>query len=166
MKIENPIFLNDQWNMIRFQVQENDRVQTYDTTIPADLENTTNKYLIALKEQYDFEELKEQYNTRLKQHRERQAYQATRAEVNQASQALKELFELKVMMFEDYPFLSKLTLEDQSLIRRAPDKTILTVVLGMLIQKYVQSNDKSILDLYEEIEDHIFEKLAAEELSQ
>ena len=68
MKIENPIFLNDQWNMVRFQVRENDRVQTYDTTIPEDLETTTNKYLIALKEQHDFEELKQQYNTRLQQH--------------------------------------------------------------------------------------------------
>lgn len=163
MKIENPIFLNDQWNMVRFQVRENDRVQTYDTTIPEDLETTTNKYLIALKEQHDFEELKQQYNTRLQQHRDRQAYAATRAEIHQASESLKELFELKVRMFEDYPFLSKLCQEDQSLVRRAPDKSLLNAILVMLIQRYTETNNLSVLDLYEEIEDHIFEKLAAEE---
>ena len=73
------------------------------------------------------------------------------------------MFELKVRMFEDYPFLSKLCQEDQSLVRRAPDKSLLNAILVMLIQRYTETNNLSVLDLYEEIEDHIFEKLAAEE---
>lgn len=164
MNIMNPMFMNDRFSVIRFQIEENGRTTVYDLNIPDDPEVALqNKYYAAINQQYDLQELKDEFTTRLEEHRRRQEYQSTRQEVVEASKSLKELFELKVMMFEDYPFLSELSTEDQALLRRAPDKAMLMVVLGMLVTKYTESKQLSILDLYEEIEDHIFSKIAEEQ---
>jgi hypothetical protein len=71
---------------------------------------------------------------------------------------LQSLFDKKLKFFNLH-FIKDLTPEEKSAIRRASDETFLTIAIVEAVQNYIKRSGKTLLELFDEIEDEEYKKL-------
>jgi 23S rRNA maturation mini-RNase III len=71
---------------------------------------------------------------------------------------LRNLFDQKLYFF-NLPFINELTDEEKSSIRRAPNATLLHIAAAASIISYTQRTGKTLIDIFDQIEDAEFETL-------
>jgi hypothetical protein len=152
-------FTSMEYDKVRFFIVNHDKgIETLaESTVPENFEYGVNKYWdLILDRYYTVEELK-QKRIEKEEHAKEMAKFRHQKELSAVENAqLKELFNLKSYYFK-MPFVENASDSDKSLVRKAPNLFTLHYVVNKLMDKYVEENDISYDDLFEEIEDVDYE---------
>lgn len=157
VKIEGVEFANNEYTRVRFKRVNAERgtIHLAELTVPENHERGVNKDWDTILDNYDLETLKQKRIDKIEQTKKRLAVERVRAESRGEAEELKELFNEKSYHIK-MPYTQ--SSDDKKLIRRAPNLTCLNYVVFELIKKYVESNDSPLEDMFDKVEDAIYDQ--------
>jgi len=150
-KLLKPRFLNPQ-TMECDLVDEKGSVQKISFALPENEQKGVNQYFDYIVENYHLEEIKAQYESELKIHRDKQRQQQLASQRRKESEELKKLFDLKAQLF-DMPFIKNCNQEMRSAIRRAPNTIVLNLIVSIAFETYIKENNMSCNDYLDYLDD-------------
>lgn len=161
--IKNPEFIDLQKTFVRFlMVDENGKETVAEFKVPENREPGVNEFWDRIVQEFDIEEMRRRRNeleTRIINERERLEKKKL-AQVQ--NEILKNLFDQKLYFF-NLPFINELTDEEKSSIRRAPNISLLNIAVSTALLGYTERTGKTLIDVFDMIEDQEFESEVAEE---
>lgn len=155
--IKNPEFIDIQKNFVRFTMQDESGKETVaEFKVPENREPGLNEFWDRIVQEFDIEEMRRKRNeleTRIINERDR-IEKKKRAQFQ--NEILKNLFDQKLYFF-NLPFINELTDEEKSSIRRAPNVSLLNIAVATALIGYMQRTEKTLIDIFDAIEDQEFE---------
>lgn len=157
IEIKDVEFANNNYTRVRFRRVDVERgvTQLAELVVPENYERGVNKDWDTILDNYDVEQLKQERQKKIELFLERREYEKTRSESLKEANELKELFNEKSHHIK-MPYAE--SDEDKTLIRRAPNNICLQYVVFELMKKYVDNNSGVIEDMFDAIEDAMYEE--------
>lgn len=154
--IKNPEYVDLEKTTIRMTlISESGLESVAEFKVPANKERGVNQYWDRIMDEFDVEAMRQARND-LERRRMRQAeMDDKRKKANEQNERLRQLFDMKIKLF-NFPFIANATMEEKAAVRRAPDMTLLMVVVTTLAQKYMQDNSLTFIDFFDQIEDILY----------
>jgi len=156
--IKNPEFIDLQKNFVRMTLEDENGKQTVaEFKVPQNRELGVNEFWDRIVAEHDVEAMRRRRNeleVRTLAERER-IEKKRKAQVE--NESLRQLFDQKLYYF-NLPFINELNDEEKSSIRRAPNLTLLQVAATSSMIGYMQRTGKTLVDIFDEIEDSEFQE--------
>lgn len=164
--IKNPEFIDIQKNFVRFlMIDESGKETVAEFKVPENKEPGVNEFWDRIVQEFDIEEMRRKRNeleSRIISERER-LEKKRKAQVE--NEILRNLFDQKLYFF-NLPFVDELTDEEKSAIRRAPNAALLHIAAAASIMSYMQRTGKTLVNIFDDIEDSEFEAAVEESKSE
>lgn len=141
---------------------ENGTVNVAEFQITKDAPEGTNAIWDRIKKEYDLNEMDVELENAIKRSAAQRDYEEKKKKASIESAKMKMLFDAKLNFF-NFPFIDQLTDEEKATIRRAPDLQMLQIAIVMVVTSYSSRTGKSLLDIFDEIEDYVYTKGTNEE---
>jgi len=159
--IKNPEFIDLQKHFVRMTlVDENGKETVAEFKVPEGRQAGLNEFWDRIVAEHDVQAMRRRRNdleTARLQEAER-IEKKKRAQIE--NEVLRQLFDQKLYFF-NLPFINELTDEEKSSIRRAPNTNLLFIAAATVFASYMQRTGKTMIDIFENIEDKEFEDAAA-----
>lgn len=160
--IKNPEFVDLQKTFVRMLlVDESGRETLAEFKVPENKEPGINEFWDRIVVEHDVEVMRKKRND-LEAMRIQEVQRLEKKKKSQIeNEILRQLFDQKLYYF-NLPFVSELTDDEKSSIRRAPNLTLLNVAVTSVFNSYMNRTGKTIVDIFDEIEDREFEELVTQ----
>lgn len=160
--IKNPEFVDLQKTFVRMLlVDESGRETLAEFKVPENKEPGINEFWDRIVVEHDVEVMRKKRND-LEAMRIQEVQRLEKKKKSQIeNEILRQLFDQKLYYF-NLPFVSELTDDEKSSIRRAPNLTLLNVAVTSVFNSYMSRTGKTIVDIFDEIEDREFEELVTQ----
>jgi hypothetical protein len=110
-----------------------------------------------IKKEYDMSLMDSDLEDSIRRFNLQREYEDKRKKAALESEKMKMLFDAKLNFF-NFPLIDELSDEEKATIRRAPDLQMLQVAIVWVLINYATRNNKSMLDVFDAMEDAIFTK--------
>lgn len=158
-KIENPEFVDVQKTRVRFLlVKENGSKTMAELKVPDGEALGVNEHWDRIVNEFDIESMKKRRDDIEKKIKIEQSLSEKKKRAANDNRILQSLFDKKLKFFNLH-FIKDLTPEEKSAIRRASDENFLTIAIIEAVQNYIKRSGKTLLELFDEIEDEEYKKL-------
>lgn len=121
-------------------VKEDGSTERLSFSIPHEDKVGVNEYFDYIVENYHLEEIRAQYESELKIHRDNQRREKEHEQRKKEAVELKQLFDTKAQMFE-LPFIKEASQDIRSALRRAPNQTTLNLIAYVAFEKYLEDKN-------------------------
>jgi hypothetical protein len=160
--IKNPEFVDLQKTFVRMLlVDESGRETLAEFKVPENKEPGINEFWDRIVAEHDVEVMRKNRND-LEAMKIQEVQRLEKKKKSQIeNEILRQLFDQKLYYF-NLPFVSELTDDEKSSIRRAPNLTLLNVAVTSVFNSYMSRTGKTIVDIFDEIEDREFEELVTQ----
>lgn len=160
--IKNPEFVDLQKTFVRMLlVDESGRETLAEFKVPENKEPGINEFWDRIVVEHDVEVMRKKRND-LEAMKIQEVQRLEKKKKSQIeNEILRQLFDQKLYYF-NLPFVSELTDDEKSSIRRAPNLTLLNVAVTSVFNSYMSRTGKTIVDIFDEIEDREFEELVTQ----
>lgn len=159
--IKNPEFIDLEKTRVRMILEDESGKQTVaEFKVPEGRESGVNEMWDRIVAEHDVEAMRQRRNEleiRMINEKDR-IEKKKRAQVE--NEILRNLFDTKLYFF-NLPFVAELTDEEKSAIRRAPNANLLYIAAVAAFLGYMERTGKSLIDIFDEIEDKEFADAAA-----
>ena len=118
-------------------VNEDGSTEKISFSIPDEDKVGVNEYFDYIVENYHLEEIRAQYESELKIHRDNQRREKEHEQRKKEAVELKQLFDTKAQMFE-LPFIKEASQDIRSALRRAPNQITLNLIAYVAFEKYLE----------------------------
>lgn len=153
--IKNPIFVNTACDVIRLTlVKENDISTVAEFKIPENGERGINEYWDYILDNFNIDELIAHRRSIEKKYLDERKYVKQKEEAAIEANILKDLFNLKIAVF-NYPFVKSASDEDKAAVRRAQDVLVLNMIITKLAHEYMEKNNLTMIQLLDLIDDEV-----------
>jgi hypothetical protein len=160
--IKNPEFVDLQKTFVRMLlVDESGKETLAEFKVPENKEPGINEFWDRIVAEHDVEVMRKKRND-IEAMRIQELQRLEKKKKSQVeNEILRQLFDQKLYYF-NLPFVSELTDDEKSSIRRAPNLTLLNVAVASVFNSYMSRTGKTIVDIFDEIEDREFEELVTQ----
>lgn len=159
--LKNPEYVDLQKTTVRVRlVYENGSESIAQFKVPTDKARGVNEYWDRILDEFDIEQMRKARNDAEIMRRRDIEFNDKKRKASIQSEALRQLFDRKMGIFNQ-PFMTNASKEDKAAVRRAPNDVLLNAVATTIVQKYIQDNGMSFVDLFDLIDDIEFETQAA-----
>ena len=118
-------------------VNEDGSTEKLSFSIPHEDKVGVNEYFDYIVKNYHLEEIRAQYESELKIHRDNQRREKEHEQRKKEAVELKQLFDTKAQMFE-LPFIKEASQDIRSALRRAPNQITLNLIAYVAFEKYLE----------------------------
>lgn len=158
--LKNPEFVDLEKTTVRVKlVYENGSESEAQFKVPADRARGVNDMWDRILDEFDVEAMRKARNDLEIRRRREIEYEDKRRKAAIQSELLRQLFDKKMSVF-NLPFMNDASRDDKASIRRAPNEILLYAAATLVIQKYLQENNLTFVDLIDLIDDMEYEAQA------
>lgn len=155
--LKDPEFIDLQKTTVRVKlVNENGTESIAQLKVPADQARGVNQIWDRILDEFDVEVMRKARNDLEVRRRKEAEFQDKKRKASIQSDILRQLFDKKMSVF-NFPFMTDAAKEDKAAIRRAPNDILLMAVATSIVQKYLQENNMTFVDLFDLIDDAEYE---------
>ncbi len=159
--IKNPEFIDLEKTRVRMILEDESGKQTVaELKVPDKREAGVNEMWDRIVAEHDVEVMRKRRNDLETQKIIEKERLEKKSRAQKENEILRYLFDQKLYFF-NLPFISELTDEEKSSIRRAPNTNLLFVAVAMAFAGYMERTGKKMIDIFDEIEDKEFENSMA-----
>lgn len=152
-KIKNPAYVDLQKTTVSFQiVKEDGTTLSAQLKVPENKQRGINEYWDRILDEFDIELMRKQRNDLELRNMKMKEINDKKQKAATENERLRKLFALKIKAF-DYPFIVSATDDVKAAIRRSSSEEILNLIVSSQINKFVQENNMTYLDLIDYLED-------------
>lgn len=152
-KLENPHYIDLEKTQVGVTlVYDNGVKQSAVFKVPPKGEKGINPYWDRILEEFDEKKMRKARNDLELKRIEQQEFRNKKEKASRESMVMRALFDMKIKAFE-LPFIKKATNEEKAAVRRAPNQMLLNIVITSLAIKYLQSNNISFIDFFDELDE-------------
>lgn len=152
-KIVNPEYIDLEKTRVRFTLVYDSGISSIaELQVPPNKERDVNPYWDKIMDEFDIEKMRRDRNDLEIERQRLMEFEDKKRKSAIENESLRQLFNAKMKIF-DLPFIQSAPTEIKSAIRRAPDMTMLNVVLSHQINKHIEETGISFLDLFDLLEE-------------